>query len=224
MSNNCLIIVAAGLGTRMKVDLPKQFIKINGKEIITHVILKFKQFDSHMQIIIAVNDNYLELLNNIVQSNKFENIVLCKGGVTRFESVKNCLAQIKINHLIVGIHDAARPLVSLETIKNCFERATNLGNAIPFIAINETIRKDINGVNESVNRNEYKIIQTPQCFLVSKIKKAFEQNYSESFTDDASVFEASGEQINLVQGNVENIKITNLHDLIIAKALIENEQ
>ncbi len=223
MSANFVIIVAAGSGTRMHSDLPKQFIKINDKEIFLYAIEEFLYFDPDISIIIVVHKDHIDLLNDILTKNNLNNVEVVVGGETRFDSVKNGIALIKDQNAIVGIHDAARPLVSLQTIKNCFETAAQKGNAIPVIPVSESIRENISGNNRYANRNNFSIIQTPQCFLVSKIKKAFELPYSESFTDDASVLEADGEKIFLVEGNTENIKITHQKDLIIAKALLENE-
>ena len=220
METNYLIIVAGGLGNRMKNDLPKQFIKINDKEIIVYAIEKFLSFDRSIQIIIAVHKNYVNLLKTILTQKNLSNIRIVEGGETRFHSVKKGLDLITQQNAIVAIHDAARPLVSLQTITKCFEAAFEKGNAVPAIPISESIREINNKNNTGANRNNFVIIQTPQCFLVSKIKKAFDVSYSEKFTDDASVLEANGEKINLVEGNTENIKITRQIDLIIAKALL----
>ncbi len=223
MPKNFIIIVAGGLGNRMKNDLPKQFIKINNKEIILYSIESFLYFDPKIEIIIVVHKDYIQQLKEILIRNNLQDVKIIEGGETRFQSVKNGLNIVTDSDGVIGIHDAARPLINLQTIKNCFETATLKGNAIPVVPIAESIRENINGNSKHVNRNNYFIIQTPQCFTISKIKKAFELPYSENFTDDASVLEASGQKINLVEGNMENIKITNPQDLIIAKALLENE-
>ena len=206
----------------MKSDRPKQFIEINGEPIIIRTIRCFLEYNTAIQIIISVHKNYKTHLEGLIE--KFDlknsNIKITFGGETRFASVKNGLQLIENDQGIVGIHDAARPFVSLQTITNCYETAFLRGNAVPSISVNESMRKISNNINNSVNRNEYKIIQTPQCFLVSKIKKAFEQDYSVAFTDDATVVESTGEKINLVEGNEENIKITSPHDLLIAIALL----
>lgn len=145
---------------------------------------------------------------------------LINGGETRFHSVKNGLSLVPDNCL-VGVHDAARPLVSKQTIITAFDMAEKKGNAIPCVSINESIR-ELNGENnKTVDRNNYKSIQTPQCFRSDILKKAFEQPYHPLFTDDASVVEMMGEKINLIEGNNENIKITTPQDLIIATALLQ---
>lgn len=224
MRQQAVIIVAGGTGSRMQSELPKQFIKVNGKEILLHTIDRFLQFDPQIRIIISVHNDYLEFANTLLTEHHIKNFRLTAGGDTRFQSVKNGLQLIEDADTVVGIHDAARPLVSLKTISGCYNTAAQKGNATPAIKIAETIREVTSESNKPANRDHFKVIQTPQCFVASKIKKAFEQPYSANFTDDASVLEAAGEKIVLVEGNLENIKITNPHDLIIAKALLQHEQ
>lgn len=223
MTNQYVIIVAGGIGTRMKSDRPKQFIDLEKVPVIIRTIQCFIKYNPNIHIIICIHRNYKSYLEGLIE--KFElksfDIKITLGGDSRFASVKNGLQLINDSNAIVGIHDAARPFVSQQTITNCYEIAEKFGNAVPAISVNESMRKISNNINNSVNRNEYRIIQTPQCFLVNKIKKAFEQEYNPAFTDDATVLELMGEKINLVEGNVENIKITSPHDLVIANALIQ---
>ncbi len=222
MQEQYVIIVAGGSGRRMKSDIPKQFLEIKGVPIIIRTIRCFLDYNPAIHMIICVHNNYSAYMDNLLLKNNLNqhDIRITIGGETRFESVKNGLALVEDELAIVGIHDAARPFVSVQTIKQCYETAALKGNAIPYVAVNESLRKISNNVNNSVNRNEYKIIQTPQCFLVSKIKRAFLQEYNLAFTDDATVFEATGESIQLVEGNNENIKITSPFDLQIANALM----
>lgn len=213
-----IIIVAGGTGSRIDGSLPKQFIEINGKPLIIYTLEKFFQFDDAIRVYIAVHGDYIAHMQTLI-SKYFANktIEVTIGGETRFHSVKNALSLLKNQLGITGIHDAARPMVSVQTIEKCFNQASITGNAIPAIPINDSIRKIENGKNYSVNRNTYRIIQTPQCFAIDSIRKAFEQKYDSSFTDDASVFEKAGGTIRLVEGNIENIKITYPSDLIIAQ-------
>lgn len=224
MSAEYLILVAGGSGSRMNSSLPKQFLQLNGTEIITHVIKRFRSYRNDLPIVIAVHKDHLDLMKNIIEANKFLHVQICEGGDTRFQSVKNALSKIGSVTGIVGIHDAARPLVSLQTIKNCFETAALKGNAIPAIASGESLRYIDDEGSKAVPRVNYRIIQTPQCFNILQLQKAFEVNYSDNFTDDATVFEAAGHSIELVEGNPENIKITLPKDLITAKALLDAEQ
>jgi 2-C-methyl-D-erythritol 4-phosphate cytidylyltransferase len=213
-----VIIVAGGTGSRMQSTIPKQFIEIKGTPVLIHTIQKFIDFDEFIHVIVCVHKDYLTDANFMLAEHfPDKNIQTVVGGETRFHSVKNGLNCITNKNDIVGIHDAARPFVSVETIKRCFETAAKKGNAIPVVPVNESMRMVTNSINKAVSRDDYKIVQTPQCFLVSKIKEAFEQDYTPFFTDDATVLERLDETINLVEGNAENIKITNPYDLKFAE-------
>ena len=216
------IIVAGGIGSRMGGDLPKQFIELNSKPILVHTIEKFLRFHPEMQMVIVIHPgmkNHLDdLLKEYFPSQKF---TVVHGGETRFHSVKNGLSAISSNEGIVGVHDAARPLVSISTLDKCYSTASSKGNACPVIEISESLRQISNGESTNVNRDEYLMVQTPQCFELSLLKKAFEQAYSPAFTDDASVLEKWGEKINLVEGNRENIKITYPGDVSLAEFLLK---
>lgn len=215
------IIVAGGSGSRMNSDIPKQFIELNGKPILMHTIEKFIVAIPSIKIVIVLASAYKAQWVNLCEKHNFSiRFELADGGDTRFHSVKNGLALVP-NNSIVGIHDAARPLVSIATIQNTFETAQKRGNASPAISISESIRKVGGTENKAVNRSNYVLVQTPQCFQSTLIKKAFFHNYQPSFTDDASVLEATGEKINLVEGNRENIKITTPYDLIVAEAIMK---
>jgi 2-C-methyl-D-erythritol 4-phosphate cytidylyltransferase len=220
-----VIIVAGGKGSRMKSNTPKQFIEINGEAVIVRTIKAFLNYNSLIKIIISVHKDFKVYLEELLLKHGLNknNIQITLGGETRFQSVKNGLSLIEDQNAIVGIHDAARPFVSIQTIKTCFDTAKEKGNATPFVFVTDTIRKVDGQFNSSVDRSLFRIIQTPQCFLASKIKDAFAQEYNPIFTDDASVLEYNGEKINLVEGNIENIKITTPFDLSIAKTLLNNE-
>jgi 2-C-methyl-D-erythritol 4-phosphate cytidylyltransferase len=213
-----VIIVAGGKGSRMQSNTPKQFIEINGEAVIVRTIKAFLNYNSLIKIIISVHKDFKVYLEELLLKHGLNknNIQITLGGETRFQSVKNGLSLIEDQNAIVGIHDAARPFVSIQTIKTCFDTAKEKGNATPFVFVTDTIRKVDGQFNSSVDRSLFRIIQTPQCFLASKIKDAFAQEYNPIFTDDASVLEYNGEKINLVEGNIENIKITTQFDLSIA--------
>ncbi len=216
-----VIVVAGGTGTRMQANVPKQFIEIKGKPILIHTIEKFIEFDEFINVIVCVHKDFLTDANfMLAEYFPDKNIHTVVGGETRFHSVKNGLHVITNKNDIVGIHDAARPFVSVETIKRCFETAALKGNAIPIYAQNESLRMVTNGINKSVSRDDFKVVQTPQCFIVEKIQNAFEQEYSPFFTDDATVLESMDEIIYLVEGNSENIKITNQNDLKFAELFL----
>ncbi|NMB53054.1 MAG: 2-C-methyl-D-erythritol 4-phosphate cytidylyltransferase [Bacteroidales bacterium] len=213
------LIVAGGRGRRMGTDIPKQYLEIAGKPVLMHTIERFFTYDQSVEIIIVLPGDQLMLWDELQEKYSF-NIPheIVKGGTTRFFSVKNGLESIDSQGL-VAIHDGVRPLVSIDTIKRCFETAEKLGNAIPVTSPADTLRILTSNGNASVDRMQIKLIQTPQVFRTSLIKKAYQQNYLPEFTDDATVLEKTGERINLVEGNRENIKITNPEDLIIAQSL-----
>ena len=206
----------------MKNIVPKQFIPLLGKPVLMHTIEKFITSIPEINIIVVLarelNDEWQSLCakHNFTIPHQ-----LIAGGETRFHSVKNGLSLITSDG-VIGIHDAARPLVSKQTIINAFETAAEKGNASPAVAMNESMREITGDTNKAVDRSKYMIIQTPQCFHSGLLKKAFEQDYTPLFTDDASVVEMTGEKINLIEGNYENIKITTPQDLIIAEALLKS--
>ncbi len=216
-----VIIVAGGTGTRMLANIPKQFLNIMGKPVLFHTILAFNNFIKGIPIILVLPEPYIDYWKSITKKNDFtipHQVV--EGGLTRFHSVKNGLEQVDEPGL-VAIHDGVRPLVSIHTLQRVFKNAEAEGNAIPAVPINETMRKVVKEHSELVNRDHYRLIQTPQCFHSDMIKKAYEQDYREEFTDDASVVEALGIKIHLVEGNPENIKITRPGDLKFAEAFLK---
>ncbi len=217
-----VIIVAGGTGSRMNNAIPKQFIELKGKPILMHTIEKFTSAFPDIFVIVVLSKSLNVAWGNLCIKHNFTiSHQLADGGETRYHSVKNGLALVPVA-CVVGIHDAARPLVSKQTILNAFETAEVRGNASPCVPLNDSIRFLKGKDNCAVDRRHYSIIQTPQCFHSDLIKKAFLKAYKPEFTDDASVLEAFGEKINLIEGNRENIKITTEQDLIIAEALMEN--
>jgi 2-C-methyl-D-erythritol 4-phosphate cytidylyltransferase len=219
--NKTAIIVAGGKGERMNADIPKQFLEIKGKPILIHTLEAFMNFDASLQLILVLPAAQFEFWKTLCKKHAL-NIPhqIVAGGQTRFQSVKNGLDAVKVP-AIVAIHDGVRPLVSKETISRCFDAAAKFGAAIPTMDSIESIRfVDANG-SKSVDRNAYKMVQTPQVFDAKLLKKAYEQEFSVLFTDDASVVEAMGITVQLVDGNRENIKITTEFDLIVAERLLE---
>ena len=219
--NKTAIIVAGGKGERMNADIPKQFLEIKGKPILIHTLEAFMNFDASLQLILVLPAAQFEFWKTLCKKHAL-NIPhqIVAGGQTRFQSVKNGLDAVKVP-AIVAIHDGVRPLVSKETISRCFDAAAKFGAAIPTMDSIESIRfVDANG-SKSVDRTAYKMVQTPQVFDAELLKKAYEQEFSVLFTDDASVVEAMGVTVQLVDGNRENIKITTEFDLIVAERLLE---
>ena len=218
-----VLITAGGTGERMKSDIPKQFIEIAGKPILMHTFEAFYSFDNQMRFVLVLPENQIEVWERLCLKHEFKiPHETVKGGETRFQSVKNGLSQIPKNG-ITAIHDGVRPLVSIETIRNCFEVAEKYGNAVPVTDIVETVRKIEGDNNLIVNREEYKLVATPQVFKTELIKTVYAQDYSPEFTDSSSVAENMGVKIYLTKGNRENIKITTPVDLIFAEAILQGK-
>jgi 2-C-methyl-D-erythritol 4-phosphate cytidylyltransferase len=216
-----VIIVAGGTGKRMQADIPKQFIELKSKPILMHTIEVFVKYDHHINIIVVLPENQMKVWKQMCKKHNF-NIVhqTVAGGVTRFDSVKNGLS-FAPDEGLVAVHDGVRPLVNVQTIRRCFEKAERTGAAIPVVDIVESIRKVDGNDNEAIDRNLYKAVQTPQVFDVQILKAAYRQDYVPTFTDDASVVEAFGHKISIVEGNKENIKITTPFDLEIGELFLD---
>jgi len=217
------IIVAGGNGTRMKTPVPKQFLKLDGKPVLLHTINKFLDTDPNIEIILVLPQDQMQYWEQLCTEFMFHKPVkIAYNGESRFHSVKNGLAFVT-EEGIVAVHDAVRPLVSSKTILATFKAAEMYGNAVPAIPINDSIRQIESTRTIAVDRSRYCATQTPQCFRTELLKKAYQQEYHYSYTDDAMVVEALGEQIRLVDGNPENIKITSPKDLLIAEVLLKGE-
>ncbi len=218
---NFVIIVAGGSGSRMGTQIPKQFLELCGKPVLMHTIQVFYDFYPESKIILVLPEDQQPFWKGLCLKHSFSLAhQVVSGGKTRFHSVKNGLSQIT-EAGIVFIHDGVRPLVSKETLERCLETAQKSGNAIPVLPVNESLRKQEGNLNISVDRSQYFSVQTPQTFRSEQILEAFKQEFDPAFTDDASVTEKAGFPIYLVEGNRENIKITNPTDLIVAEALMQ---
>lgn len=215
-----VIIVAGGKGLRMNADIPKQFIAVGGKPVLMHTIEVFRRFDAEMSIIVVLPREQFPFWTELCKKYNFTvSYKLAEGGESRFCSVKNGLELVNEASL-VAVHDGVRPLVSSETIERCFAAASKHGAAIPVVDMVESIRQLAGDGSIAVDRGAYKIVQTPQVFDAKLLREAYDQEFSTLFTDDASVVEAFGAKIQLVEGNRENIKITTAMDLKIAEALL----
>lgn len=214
------LIVAGGSGKRMGSEVPKQFLELAGRPVLMHTIERFKTYSESIEIITVLPENQLRHWIELQKEYSFDvTQTIVKGGTTRFQSVRNGLKFVNVPSL-VAIHDGVRPFVSLDTIRRCFSTAEKLGNAIPSLSPVESLRIITDKGSSPINRLHVKQIQTPQVFRSELIKRAYLQDYKPQYSDDATVLEDMGEMINLVEGNRENIKITNPEDLLISKALL----
>ena len=207
-----IILMAAGTGERMNSDIPKQFIEVNGLPIIIHTYNVFKKID-HLNIYIVLPKTDFKKWSNYI--NKFieENDIIVQGGDHRNISVRNGVNAIKSKNGLIGIHDGVRPFLSTELINSLFTEAEKNGNAIPFTQTINSLRKIDGNKNFSVDRSKYVQIQTPQIFEIKLIKDSLNSIEKISYTDEASLIEELGLDINLVEGEEENIKITIKKDL-----------
>ena len=214
-----IIIVAGGKGLRMGGDIPKQFLPVGGKPVLMRTLEAFHAYDASMQLILVLPVSQQAYWKQLCAEYQFDLAhEIADGGETRFHSVKNGLSLVKEDGL-VGVHDGVRPFVSQEVIARCYEEAVSLKAVIPVIGVVETVRHLTGEGSETVPRDQYKLVQTPQVFDVALLRRAYEQVYTELFTDDASVVEALGEKVYLVEGNRENIKLTTPFDLKLAEWL-----
>lgn len=218
-----VIIVAGGKGLRMGGEIPKQFLPVNGKPILMRTMERFKEYATEIKIILVLPQSQQEYWQELCQKYSFDmDYTLANGGETRFHSVQNGLNKIPDGEQgVVGVHDGVRPFVSTEVIARCYDAARREGAAIPVSQVVETLRYVGNDrAAHNVVRSDYRMVQTPQAFDIQLLKKANRQPYSEAFTDDASVVEAVGGKVTMVEGNRENIKITTPLDMIVAEALL----
>ncbi|HAS47346.1 MAG TPA: 2-C-methyl-D-erythritol 4-phosphate cytidylyltransferase [Microscillaceae bacterium] len=228
------IIVAGGSGTRMNNDTPKQFLEINDKPILMHTIARFYLYSPLTKIIVVLPKREMDYWQHLVSKYNFDyDYQVVAGGKTRFQSVKNGLNAIEADaegtapamQSTVAIHDGVRPLVPVKTIALSYMEASNNGSGIAAIPLKDSIRSiQEDGQTEALNRDQFRLMQTPQTFQLNAIKAAYEIEETPDLTDDATVFERAGNTINLVTGAFENIKITTPEDLIIAKAILDESR
>jgi 2-C-methyl-D-erythritol 4-phosphate cytidylyltransferase len=217
------IIVAGGKGSRMGADIPKQFLLLDTKPVLMHTIERFLKFDNSIDIILVLPAEQIEYWEDLCEQYNFHApIRLAKGGETRFGSVYNGLSCITETEGVVAVHDGVRPLVSDDTLDRCFNMAVEKETAVPVVGMVDSVRRVTAHGSEPEDRSLLYMVQTPQVFSLPVLKRAYQQQYAEKFTDDASVVELMGFSINLVEGNRENIKITTPGDLLIARAFIES--
>ena len=220
-----VVVVAGGKGKRMQSEMPKQFLLLHGKPILMHTLETFFLYDHSIQIILVLPEDDIDMWKKLCQQHAFELAhTIVNGGNERFYSVANGLTLVP-EGVLVAIHDGGRPFPSTSTIERTFGMAAEKGNAIPVVELTDSIRQlSDNQKNKSVSRAAFRLVQTPQTFQSTQIKKAYTQPYSPLFTDDASVLESVGESIFLVEGNRENIKITTPLDLVIGEYLLDQRK
>ena len=213
------IIVAGGNGRRMGGARPKQFLLLAGKPLLCHAIAAFHRFDPAMEIIAVLPREQIQAWAALCQEHGF-NLAhkVVAGGAERFHSVREGLMAVQHDGL-VAVHDGVRPLVSVELIERCFAAAGTQGAAIPAIPVSSSVREVRKAGSRAVDRSALRLVQTPQCFRVPLLRKAFELPYEPAFTDEATLVERTGVALHLVPGEERNLKVTTPTDLRVAEAL-----
>ncbi len=222
MQGRAVIIVAGGTGTRMNSPTPKQFLPLSGKPVLMHTFEAFHRFDPDMEFVLVLFKGLEDSWKGLIEKHGFTmSHTVVTGGRERFHSVKNGLDALSPDVKLVGIHDAVRPMVSQGTIARCFEAAAAHGAAIPAVHVVDTIRMVQGFASHTLPRKELRAVQTPQCFQKEIIAAAYQTEYQEFFTDDASVVELGNQPIKLVEGNRTNIKITTAEDMVVAEGFMK---
>ena len=215
------VIVAGGNGTRMNTPLPKQFLLLNGKPILFYTLRTFLEAYSDLNIILVLPEEYIAAGQEIIDAFfDYNRIQITAGGRTRFHSVQNGL-KLVMEESIIFVHDGVRCLLSKSLIERCYEAALENGAAIPVISSKDSIRLVRGENNEAIDRSMIKLVQTPQTFHSKILLPAFNIDFKDKFTDEATVVEAFGIPVHLIEGEENNIKITISRDLIIAEQLLK---
>lgn len=219
---NTAIIVAGGQGSRMNQSIPKQFLELEGKPVLIHTIAAFLEADQAMQIILVLPKEHLSEGEKLIQTYFPEKNIRCVvGGETRFHSVKCGLDSISSSDLVL-VHDAVRCLITPDLIRRCMHQAAEKGSAIPSIPSKDSIRMMQGEIkNIPLDRVHIRLVQTPQVFQYELLVNAFQLPYQTNFTDEATVVEFAGHPVYLIEGEVENIKITFPSDLLLAKHILQ---
>jgi 2-C-methyl-D-erythritol 4-phosphate cytidylyltransferase len=221
LSKRYVIILAGGSGSRMGASIPKQMMEIGGKPILRHTIERFLNLPFEVEIIIVINKNIVNIWKEYCfKSEFFFKYKMVLGGITRFHSVKKGLKYVAPDG-IVAVHDGVRPFIKQQAVVSMFEKVENLEALIPFVKVTDSLREiDQDGQTHPIDRDKILSIQTPQLFQSSILLKAYQQPYSPSFTDDASVVEQLGCKLSFYEGDKNNIKITTQEDLLVADYLL----
>ena len=213
------LIVAGGNGSRMNNDVPKQFLFLGNKPVLYYSIKAFLEAYDDLEVILVLPEEHIgkgqEIIDGYFDDSKFK---ITAGGRTRFHSVQNGLSLIK-EEAIVFVHDGVRCLLTSDLVKRCYEAALESGTAVPAVACKDSVRLLTSTGNKVLNRNKVMLVQTPQTFHSKILIPAYQIDYKDKFTDEATVVEAFGLKINLIEGEVDNIKITTPTDLHIAELI-----
>ena len=215
-----VIITAGGIGKRMGSELPKQFLVLGGKPVLVHTLELFFKYDPNIEIILTLPNDWRGYWETVIDKYycRVPHIVV-NGGEERYHSIQNALKQCSGS--FIAVHDGVRPFVSFETLDRCFSALNQYEAVVPVLKLKESIRQTNENSTNAVDRSNYRLVHTPQCFRAEVLHKAYEQAYHEKVTDDACLVEGLGYTIHLVESNEENIKLTTPFDFLIAETIIQ---
>jgi len=216
-----LILVAGGTGTRMNRPVAKQFLPLGGRPVIVHTLERFRAAFPDLFVVLVLHESLHEDWQGVVEAHPDAAVDrVVNGGAERFHSVLNGLKALPDEAGLVGVHDAVRPLVGVGTIRRCYAAAEDHGGAIPVVPVKDTIRRVGEHGSAALDRATLRAVQTPQVFSLPELRQAYSVEYVPQFTDDASVWEASGRRVELVEGDLHNLKLTTPEDLLSAEAFL----
>lgn len=214
------IIVAGGSGKRMGAAVPKQFLLLKGRPLLMWTIEAFQRFDPNMQLVVVLPKDHHATWQGLCAEHDFTVAhTLVSGGAERFHSTLEGLKAVAHDGL-VAVQDGVRPLVSAELITRCFAAAEEHGAAIPVVPISPSVREVTEEGSQAIDRSRLRAVQTPQCFRVPLLRRAFELPYDPAFTDEATLVERLGVDVHLVEGEEHNIKVTTPFDLKVAEVVM----
>jgi 2-C-methyl-D-erythritol 4-phosphate cytidylyltransferase len=225
------VIVAGGRGSRMGTPLPKQFLLLQGKPVLWHTLEVFLGAYEDLEIILVLPEGHQEAGRVVAgETSAPARIGVVRGGKTRFHSVQKGLREVESrlegkagrSGAVIFVHDGVRCLLTINLVHRCYEHAQQHGSAIPVIDTRDSVRLITTGGNEAIDRSRVKLVQTPQTFLSELLISSYQVEYRETFTDEATVVEASGHSVHLVEGENSNIKITMPVDLVVAEKILES--
>lgn len=216
-----LIIVAGGTGTRMAQPVAKQFLMLEGLPLMWWTLQRFHAALDDLNVVLVLHESLMDEFSELERIHGSAGVhQVVAGGAERWHSVANGLAALPDSG-VVGIHDAVRPFVAEATIRRCFEHAAQTGSAVPVVPVKDSIREVNGAASHALVRDQLRAVQTPQCFDIATLKKAYSSGFRNAFTDDASVYEFAGHAVQLVEGDLENIKVTTPEDLFVAQAFLK---
>jgi 2-C-methyl-D-erythritol 4-phosphate cytidylyltransferase len=218
-----VIITAGGIGKRMGSELPKQFLVLGGKPVLVHTLELFFKYDPNIEIILTLPNEWRGYWETVIDKYycRVPHIVV-NGGEERYHSIQNALKQCSGS--FIAVHDGVRPFVSFETLERCFSALNQHEAVVPVLRLKESIRQTSENSTNAVDRSNYRLVHTPQCFRAEVLHKAYEQSYHDKVTDDACLVEEIGYTIHLVESNEENIKLTTPFDFLIAETIIQRSK